>query len=532
MNQNLNPKIKSILKKVGDLEEVPGLASVFCTNRDHPLPIGSLKSNMGHSEGASTTASIVKSLLAFENRKLFPNLHLKNLRSGIAAFENNQMQVIDQVTDFHGSLIAINSFGVGGANVHLLLKANDKEKKARGDGAGHGGAGHAADGLERLLLWSGRTQDATDTIFDSIAAAPLDDEHLSLLQHSQEQTTALNTFRGFAIFDPKTATADDNARCVTRDVTNYLDGKRPVVFVYSGMGSQWPSMVSDLMRIPVFAASIEKCHDLLAAKGIDLKHILASPQHQLNVLHSYVAIAAMQIALTDVLFSIGVRPDHIVGHSVGELACGYADGCNDANEVLFAAYCRGVATMETKTVRGAMAAVGMGYDQLKDRLVEGIEIACHNSSTSCTISGPRDAVLAFMEQLKGEGCFVKEVESSGVAFHSSYIAPMGPRLLQLLKQVIPEPRERSAKWISSSVAKGGDGGRLASAEYHTNNLLSPVLFEEALAELPEKCLTIEIAPCGLLQAVLKRALVGGVHFSLTKRDEKENVMVLLTSLGK
>jgi fatty acid synthase len=146
-------------------------------------------------------------------------------------------------------------------------------------------------------------------------------------------------------------------------------------------------------------------------------------------------------------------------------------------------------------------------------------------------------VAAFIEQLKEKKIFVKEVNSSNIPYHSSYISQMGPKLLARLKEIIKNPKERSSKWISTSVPKElldqeQQHSNLSSAEYHTNNLLNPVLFQEALDILPKDALTIEIAPSGLLQAILRRALPDGVHFSLTKKNEKENSIHLMTSLGK
>ena len=104
-----------------------------------------------------------------------------------------------------------------------------------------------------------------------------------------------------------------------------------------------------------------------------------------------------------------------------------------------------------------------------------------------------------------------------------------------LKEIIKNPKERSSKWLSTSVPKDlweNDHSKFSSAEYHPNNLLNPVLFQEALDMLPKDALTIEIAPSGLLQAILRRALPDGVHFSLTKKNEKENSINLMSSLGK
>jgi fatty acid synthase, animal type len=104
-----------------------------------------------------------------------------------------------------------------------------------------------------------------------------------------------------------------------------------------------------------------------------------------------------------------------------------------------------------------------------------------------------------------------------------------------LKKIVPHPKERSPKWLSSSVPKirwGQLDSQLCSAEYHTNNLLNSVLFEEATSFLPDNSLTIEVAPHRLLQAILKQSMPNGVHIGLTQRGFKDNTQFLLNALGQ
>lgn len=108
----------------------------------------------------------------------------------------------------------------------------------------------------------------------------------------------------------------------------------------------------------------------------------------------------LQIGLVDLLTSVGIEPDNIIGHSVGELGCAYADGCFTAEQMVLAAYSRGLASIETKMIRGSMAAVGLGYEEIKDICPSDIEVACHNSSDSCTISGPAESMKQFVAQLQ------------------------------------------------------------------------------------------------------------------------------------
>jgi len=144
-------------------------------------------------------------------------------------------------------------------------------------------------------------------------------------------------------------------------------------------------------------------------------------------------------------------------------------------------------------------------------------------------------VAAFVDLLKRQGTFAKVVATSNIAYHSRYIADMGPKLLKRLKEIIPEPKPKSEKWLSSSIPKNRwdqDENRCSSPEYHTNNLLGSVLFEETMALLPENAITIEFAPHGLLQAIMKKGMPNGTHIPLTQRGNKSNLNFFLNALGK
>lgn len=133
--------------------------------------------------------------------------------------------------------------------------------------------------------------------------------------------------------------------------------------------------------------------------------------------------------------ALDIVPDGMIGHSVGELGCAYADGCFTAEEMILAAYARGRASIETKLPDGMMAAIGLGYKSIIDKLPHDIDVACRNSSESCTISGPTKSVVDFVEKLKSDGVFAKAVNVSNISFHSRYIQPAAPNLLKYLKEV-------------------------------------------------------------------------------------------------
>ena len=142
----------------------------------------------------------------------------------------------------------------------------------------------------------------------------------------------------------------------------------------------------------------------------------------------------------------------------------------------------------------------------------------------------------FVAELKSKGIFAKLVNVSNIAYHSRYIKPAAPKLLQYLKEVLPEPAKRSSKWISTSIPEShwqSDLASTSSAEYHTNNLLNSVLFEEGIKHIPSDSVVIEIAPHGLLQAILKRSLDPSCsNITLTHRTAQNGIEYFLSSLGK
>ena len=182
-----------------------------------------------------------------------------------------------------------------------------------------------------------------------------------------------------------------------------------------------------------------------------------------------------------------------------------------------------------------MAAVGLTWEEAKKRCPPGVLPACHNAEDTVTISGEAVALANFVQELKDEGVFAREVRTSGVAFHSHYMASIAPLLQASLEKFIVN-KKRSSKWLSTSIPEekwDSDLAQYSSAAYHANNLVSPVLFQEALKKVPEHAIAIEIAPHCLLQAILKRSLsTKAVIVPLMKRNHADNLEFFMSNLGK
>nr|CAD7197600.1 unnamed protein product [Timema douglasi] len=625
LRNNIHDAMKS---NVYDEEEFKAIEKVLLSRRQTPLLVGSVKSNLGHSDAASALCSVAKVLIAMETGYIPPNLNYNKPASFIPALldgriknfgtptrwrprpwpcwpalwasvaasplnPNTTTNVMTEKTKWDGGLVALNSIGVTGSYAHTLLRSYTKDKPQDNN---------PKDGVPRIVCVSGRTEEGITKVIDKwgdpffryaltlvcrvlarpacriqclwhldelvalqrrawghqsprihemLKSMPVDIEFIRLLHDIHSSNIINHNYRGYILLPTDGlskvylfAGVLPGEQFLVQPMlgvlgSGHFNGSfRPLWFVFSGMGSQWVGMGQQLMKLPVLAATLEKCHNILVPFGIDLLHILTTDDSTIfnNILHSFVGIASIQMALVELLRLLNIVPDGLIGHSVGELGCAYADGCFSAEQMILAAYYRGMASLETELINGSMAAVGLSFHKVKDLCPPGIDIACHNSGESSTISGPTEVINKFVAELKEKGIFAKAVNVSNIAYHSRYIKPAAPKLLEYLKKIIPYPKPRSSKWFSTSVPESDWDSTLAkfsSAEYHTNNLLSSVLFEETSKHIPKHAITIEIAPHGLLQAILRRSLGPDcVNISLTQRGNQHGLEFLLNAVGK
>uniref|UniRef100_A0A8D2NDD8 Fatty acid synthase n=1 Tax=Zonotrichia albicollis TaxID=44394 RepID=A0A8D2NDD8_ZONAL len=504
--------------KVGDPQEVNSITSIFCDCEREPLLIGSTKSNMGHPEPASGLAALAKVILSLEHGLWTPNLHFNTPNPDIPALQDGSLEVVCKPTPVKGGLIGINSFGFGGANAHVILRPNKNKCQPL-----------ETSNMPRLVQISGRTQEAVETLIQESRKHEECSPFVSLLSDISAVPVSSMPFRGYTLV----GTESD-----IKEVQQVQASGRPLWYICSGMGTQWKGMGLSLMKLDLFRQSILRSDQALKNTGLKVSELLLQANESTfdDTVHAFVGLAAIQIAQIDMLKAAGLHPDGIVGHSVGELACGYADNSLSHEEAILAAYWRGRCVKEAKLPPGGMAAVGLTWEECKQRCPPNVVPACHNSEDTVTVSGPLDSVNEFVAKLKKEGVFAKEVRSAGVAFHSHYMASIAPALFNALKKVIPHPKPRSARWISTSIPESqwqGDLARNSSAEYHVNNLVNPVLFHEGLKHVPENAVVVEIAPHALLQAILKRTLKPTCTIlPLMKKDHQNNLEFFLTQIGK
>ncbi|MBI3899302.1 MAG: SDR family NAD(P)-dependent oxidoreductase [Gammaproteobacteria bacterium] len=500
----------------GDPQEANALCDIFCAGRTaetSPLWIGSVKSNMGHAEGAAGLVGVLKVLLAMEHKRLPPNLHFTAPNPDIPGLLDGRLRVVTEPLNWDGGIVGINSFGFGGTNAHVILRDEVNAVTAVD-----------VPPVPAIVPLAARTAEGLDALTSCYTSGALSPDMAMLLQGVAAMPPKTHPFRGAVV-----RRHDGTIREFRRDIV----GQRPPVwFVFPGMGAQWPGMGRALLVLAPFRAAIERCAAALVGTAIDLERLLtqADAADFNDPTKAFVGLTAVQIGLVDLLRALGVVPDGLIGHSVGETACGYADGALTAEEAILAAYWRGRCVTDAPAARGKMAAVRLDWEATSELCPDGVVPACHNARQSVTVSGDAEQIDAMVARLVAQGIEAREVNSSQIAFHSTGVRAAAPALLQALTRVIAQPRARSPRWLSTSQPLT-DAPILCSAQYYVDNLCNPVRFFEALQRVPEGALVIEIGAHPLMRLPVAETVTASEHVGLMARD-RDNTDALFEGVAR
>ncbi|EFN85734.1 Fatty acid synthase [Harpegnathos saltator] len=325
---------------VGDPVEINAIDQALCSKRTTPLLLGSVKSNLGHSEPTSSLCQVAKALIAMETGIIPPNIYYETPRKELMPIIEGRIKIVTEPTSWNGGYIGISSFGFGGANGHILLKSNPENKidiKTLGD-------------LPRLVAVNSRQVDA---------------EYIALLHSIHAKDIEGHPYRGYTIAGSEVTVNQ------IRKVGNCISPKRPICFVLPGTEVKWRNV--ELMKQPVFAKAIEKCNEILKQRDIYVMDIIMNDNKTTsnNIVTSFVAIIATQIGIVDLLTHVGILPDYTIGHSIGQLICEYVDGRFTVEETILAAYYIGTAFEQAKSqIEDITTNRGSYIDILRSKLIE------------------------------------------------------------------------------------------------------------------------------------------------------------------
>lgn len=535
---------------VGDPIESLALGAVLGRNRaeGQRFLIGSVKTNLGHLEGAAGIAGFIKGALTAKHGIVPPNLHFNEPNPEID-WDNLKLEVPIRPTPLessdHPRFIGVNSFGAGGTNAHVVLQepgdvSSRLREQARTESQRTAGAmlyvlsAAHRDSLRMLATrhadFLSRTSHQLDDVAYSAFTRRSHYAHLLAVvgQTSKEVEEKLRKFADGQV-DPTTLT------------TTIARKKRPkLAFVFSGQGGQWPRMGLQLMQQePVFCKWMETIDALfLRLAGWSMLAEIRKDGAESKVNETVIvqaAVMAIQIALVKLYEHYGIRPAGIVGHSIGEVAAGFASGALTLKQAVQVIYRRSQA-QNLATGKGGMLAVGLSLEEAR-KLIEGyggrVSIGAVNGPEMLTLSGDLGPLERITQLLESRGVFNRPVRVQ-VAYHSHHMDPIKGIMLKDLGQV---QGIKSTIPLYSTVSGRREDGRHLNANYWFKNARQPVLFTDALSAMLKDGFDtfVEIGPHPVLvsgaEALIQKRDTDAVIAPSMTRKEPE-VTVFLQSLAR
>lgn len=504
----------------GDPIEARSIAAVFGgSQRKKALLIGSVKTNIGHTEAVSGLASLVKVVLSMEHGQIPPSINFDKPNPKLK-LDEWRLEVARRLEPWPASSsngqprrASVNNFGYGGSNSHIIVEdANswllDVDRENPTD-------------TSKVLILSARDEQACQRVVSDLK------EYLqkqALQNPSPSQVNQLMQNLSYTLGErrslfPWVAASPVSFEDGSLDgVINALESaafkpsrscsKIPRIgMVFTGQGAQWNAMGRELFTsYPVFKDSIDEAEQHLKSLGAQWSlteelHRDAQTTKVNTTAFSIPICVAVQIALVRLLKSWGIAPTAVTSHSSGEIAAAYTVGALTMRQAMAAAYFRAIyaadPNLRAKGEKGGMVAVGMGTEDAQEFLDKltatgKAVIACINSPASVTVAGDVSAVEEMEKVCTEEGIFARRLKVE-TGYHCHHMDPIAPRYTEALEKELPtceqEDDDEEEEELPIAFSSPVTGGRIASAreiarpEHWVGSLLQPVQFVESFTDM-------------------------------------------------
>ncbi|GAA3464793.1 hypothetical protein GCM10018963_68060 [Saccharothrix longispora] len=491
--------------RLGDPIEAGALLAAYGRDRPSPLLVGSLKSNLGHTQAAAGVAGVIKLVQAMRNGAVPATLHV-DAPSSRVDWAAGSVELVTSAREWprgdRPRRGAVSSFGISGTNAHVVLEEGDRdpgERDSREQDPGETG---------RVVLWvlSARSPEALRDqarLLSAVDGRPAD------------VAVSLATTRGH-LGHRAAVVAEDRAAALAALAAGesaegvLVDTAVPApatAFLFAGQGAQRLGAGAGLARAhPVFADALDEVCGLLDPHlPRPLRDVLfgADAAALDDTGFAQPALFALGVALARLLGSWGVRPDAVVGHSVGEVAAAHVAGVLSLPDACALVVARGT-LMAALPTGGAMVAVRAGVDDVRPVLAHGVVVAAVNGPRSVVLSGDADAVARAAADLAARGHRARVLRVSH-AFHSPLMDPMLDRFREVVAGLtMRAPRVPLISTLTGARVDATD------PEHWVRQVREPVLFTDAVRALADLDVTIALdtGPDGSLAAMAQEAVEG------------------------
>jgi acyl transferase domain-containing protein/NADPH:quinone reductase-like Zn-dependent oxidoreductase/NAD(P)-dependent dehydrogenase (short-subunit alcohol dehydrogenase family) len=505
---------------VGDPIELAAIANTIGAARRaagrSPLPIGSIKPTVGHTEGCAGLAGIFKAILLMEKGILTPTYGVErvNPKLKLSEWHLTLPEQPAQWTTPGVRRISVNSFGFGGANAHAILddayhylrqrNLTGKHNTITNGSISNNGTlktltnGHISSESQRLFLFSGRDQPGAKRVYEGVNAwlrttveqkqAPdiLDD-----LVYTLGQRRTHLEHRTFAIASSLSELTDGLSKGLPGAARAQRQGNN-IIMVFTGQGAQWPAMGRELLSNPIFHQSIGVSNAYLKALGCRwdaVEELTKVPNPNMDLPeYSQPLCTVIQIALVEVLRAWRILPTATIGHSSGEIAAAYAASLLTHRDALRLAFVRGLSSASV-TKQGAMLAVGLSQEEAQTYLENvphgSVVVACVNSPSSMTLSGDISAINQLQTLISNDSKLARKLKVS-TAYHSPHMSEVSASYLAQIGDISPKQTdgmESCPVMYSSLTASVVNSSKELSAQYWVKNMENPVQFSQGLLAL-------------------------------------------------
>ncbi len=494
---------------LGDPVEVTALTKAFreSTQKKAFCAIGSVKTNFGHLDAAAGVAGFIKTVLSLENRELPPSLNYEQPNPAIE-FEKTPFYVNAGLKTWERNgnprRAGVSSFGVGGTNAHAILEEAPPAEQS------------GASRPYQLLLLSARTAPALEKMRENLLNYLQEHEQDSLADVAFTLQSGRTVFRHRLALvckdraDAIHALQTDSCRFLTA-VDKEEPRDRPLVFMFSGQGSQYVNMARGLYEHEkTFREQFDLCAKTLKPHlGCDLAKLVfpaageeKRAEAQLEqTSFTQPALFAVEFSLATLWMKWGIRPRALIGHSIGEYVAATLAGVMSLEDALALVAVRG--RLMQQQPAGKMLAVQLPEAELLALLPEGVDLAAVNHPSSCVVSGPVESMEALQNELAARAVDVRSLHTSH-AFHSSMMDALLKPFIQEVKKIslhppgIPYISNLTGTWIKAEQATDPD--------YWAQHLRRTVRFSQGLSELLQdrERIFLEIGPGRTLATLATR----------------------------